>query len=261
MSDFHISKQARANEAGDAHVRFPGEEETPELKHTVNEEKARRIREQVDNLEIEELANIVIKAAEAHPDVCAMLESTIEAIRRQESSRVINFDWESKSVWKTLNVTYRSLSGSKQCDIAGEVENDIIETIKRIAAQCGPYANSQTRFNGLSVLRKIGKSIALSYDTLAREVRMRFQWDPTMEDSMMKIVSAMEAQERLAIYQDNTSSEALWPKLRELEGLAESHCIFKGISQVLDLLQGDEDPEESPQSEDEGDTESTNEAR
>ncbi|PYI04635.1 hypothetical protein BO78DRAFT_420378 [Aspergillus sclerotiicarbonarius CBS 121057] len=233
MSDMHVSKQARANETGDAHVRLTSnsEEGTPELKHTRSEEKALRIRDQVNSLDNENLANIVIKAAEDHPD----------------------------SVWKTLNITYQRLSGTNQFDMAGEVEEDIIDTIERITEQCGPSANLQTRYNGLSVLRKIGKSIALSYDTLAHEVRKRFQWDTTMEDSMMKIIGAMEPQERLAIYRDNTSPEALWPKLLELGKLAEGYCVFKGFPEVLDLLQGDEDPEEPAELDDGEDEESDDE--
>lgn len=104
-----------------------------------------------------------------------------------------------------------------------------------------PFANPKTRFNGLSVLRKIGKTIALSSnDTLGNEVQKQFQYDSSLEDGMFKIVSSMKPEERQTIRQDETSEEALWPKLHELQELGADYCIFGGLGKVLDLLDGGE---------------------
>ncbi|EKV07893.1 hypothetical protein PDIG_61260 [Penicillium digitatum PHI26] len=46
-----------------------------------------------------------------------------------------------------------------QYDVSFEDAQDVVDTIKSITKQCRPFANPQTRFNGLSVLRKIGKTI------------------------------------------------------------------------------------------------------
>ncbi|OOG00308.1 hypothetical protein ASPCADRAFT_125359 [Aspergillus carbonarius ITEM 5010] len=214
-----------------------------EMQHICSEDKVRRIHEQVNNLDKEKLSEIVIKAAEKHPGIHAMLENTIETIHRREYNRLINFDWKSKCVWKDLNITYQHLSRSKQYDVASELEEDIIAAIERITSQCGSYANPQTRLNGLSVLRKSGKSIVLSYGQVAYEVRDRFQWDHIMEDSMIKIVNAMEIEERADIYWDISMPDTLGLKLLELCKLAKGYCVFEQLPNVLDLLQGDEDPE------------------
>ncbi|KAL2815616.1 hypothetical protein BDW59DRAFT_166763, partial [Aspergillus cavernicola] len=186
------------------------------------------------------ILDILTQAAETHPDVRATISAAITKKCTEESQRVINFEWYSKSVWKEINVNYAGLGGGKQCDRAGEVERETIAIIERIAAQCGPFAHPQTRYNGLSVLRKIGKTICLSSgDVLGHEVQQRFQWDPSLEVGMQGIISAMEPEERKAIREDESSEGALWPKLVELETLAKDHCVFPELAQALDLLGGD----------------------
>jgi hypothetical protein len=162
----------------------------------------------------------------------------VEAIREKERSRVINFDYESKDVWMQINVRYKTMSGSKQYEVAGDVWHYVTRSMKFIAGQCGPFGNRQTRFNGLSTLRKIGKTICLSStDIVGHEVQKQFQWDQTLEDCMKRIVSGMSEDERKAIRQDESSAEALWPKLVELKKLARGRCIFNELDKVLDLIE------------------------
>ncbi|KAJ5385037.1 hypothetical protein N7517_002948 [Penicillium concentricum] len=58
-----------------------------------------------------------------------------------------------------------------------------------------------------------------------------------------------------AIREDESSPEALWPKLKELEELAEDHCIHPGLQDVLDLLDPtdcvDEEEDDGEEDEDE----------
>lgn len=170
-----------------------------------------------------------------------MIDAEIRKMREREQNRVKDFDYYSKMVWKSINITHRSMNGSAQYDIAFDVTNDIISTVQSIAKQCGPFANTKTRWNGLSVLRKIGKTIALSSnDTLGHEVQKHFQMDSRFVDAMRDIVSAMTPEERLKIKQDESSPETLWPKLLELDELREDHCIFEDFGEVLDLLEGKE---------------------
>jgi hypothetical protein len=61
---------------------------------------------------------------------------------------------------------------------------------------------------------------------------------------MLKIVSAMKPEERHAIRRDQTNSEALWPKLLELEKLGKGYCLFEELEDVLDLLDGKEGAKE-----------------
>ncbi|OJJ32684.1 hypothetical protein ASPWEDRAFT_42695 [Aspergillus wentii DTO 134E9] len=213
------------------------------------------MRQYIDQLDREKLASIVHQATQAHPDVALMVTAAIREIREKERRRIINFDFYSKAIWRKINIKYSSMTGSKQYDIAGEVVGEIASAIDTIVASCGSNANSQTRYNGLSVLRKIGKTIALSAtDTLGHEVQQEFQGESCLEDGMWEIVSAMTIQERDDIVNDNQDEEALWPKLEELLGLANDYCIFERLGDVLDLLSGEGDYDEEKE-ENEGDGE------
>jgi hypothetical protein len=100
-----------------------------------------------------------------------MIEDSICSVREQERVRVINFDHYSKSVWHSINTRYKSMCGSAQYDMAFDVVKDILSTIRTIVGCCSPYSSPQTRLNGLSVLRKVGKTIALSSnDVIGHEV-------------------------------------------------------------------------------------------
>ncbi|GES65670.1 hypothetical protein ATEIFO6365_0012006200 [Aspergillus terreus] len=215
--DTQPAKRSRANSAGDSHVRtqedaltVAGEDKTTPVASAPNID----IRTDIKCLDAETIENILIAAANTYPAINAVVQSAIEKRREKEQSRIIYFDHYSSAIWKEINVRYR-----------------------HIAEQCGPMANPKTRYNGLSVLRKIGKTICLSSnDVLRHEVQLWFQWDTTLEDCMLKIVSAMSPKERSDITGDDSSDQALWPKLEELEGLAEKHFVFKGFSKVMELL-------------------------
>lgn len=224
------AKRARANSSGDAHV--PG---LQGLKAKEDE-----IRKSISHLDASVISEIVIQAAIAHEDVANKIRSAVDKMRKQQQSRVVDFDWHSKSVWKLLNVTYKSLSGSRQFDKAGDVSDEISESIDSIADKCGPFANPRTRLNGLSTLRKIGKSIILSSNTLAHEVQKIYQYDTRLEDAMQRILRAMTPEERRWIRSDVESPDGLWSKLLELGDLVEEYCVFEQFPSVMDVLQEDE---------------------
>lgn len=238
--DTQPAKRSRANSAGDSHVRpqedaptLPGEDKTTPVASTPNID----IRKDIKCLDVETIQTILIAAANTYPALKAVVQSAIEKRREKEQSRIIYFDHYSSAIWKEINVRYRGLGGGKQCDLSGDVFHGITADLKRIAEQCGPMANPKTRYNGLSVLRKIGKTICLSStDVLGHEVQQWFGWDTTLEDCMLEIVSAMSPKERSDITGDDSSDQALWPKLVELEGLAEEHYVFKGFPKVMELL-------------------------
>ncbi|KAJ9490890.1 hypothetical protein VN97_g2380 [Penicillium thymicola] len=159
----------------------------------------------------------------------SMVDNAIRIIREKEQNRIINFDHYSSSVWQSINTEYRSMRGAEQYDVSFE-----------------------TRFNGLSVLRKIGKTIALSSnDTLGHEVQRQFQWDASLVEGMLEILDSMTAEEILEIREDEASPESLWPKLQELEELANDYCIHPGLGAVLNRLDpgGHRDEEERDEEE------------
>ncbi|KAJ5514586.1 hypothetical protein N7463_004138 [Penicillium fimorum] len=228
MAEPQSVKRARADTLGDAHANTTA---------PPPDEISRRIQ----HLDSQTVTDILTRAAQIHPDVMSMVDDAIHVIRERDQHRVINFDHYSGSIWKSINITYRSMRGGAQYDVSFEVAQDVVDTIKLITKQCGTFTNPQTRFNGLSVLRKIGKTIALSSnDTVGHEVQKRFQYDTALVDGMWEIVESMT--------EDESSPEALWPKLMELEELAEDYCIHTGLQDVLDLFNpahcGDEEEEE-----------------
>ncbi|KAL2706413.1 hypothetical protein AAEP93_001663 [Penicillium crustosum] len=130
-----------------------------------------------------------------------------------------------------------------QYDISVLVADEVVDIIESITDHYGQFANPQTRLNGLSTLRKIGKTIALSTnDTLGREVQERFQSDACLVNGMMEIINFMTADE-------------------ELEELARNECIHPGIEEVLNLLDParDEYEEEIDEDKDKDDDEDEDE--
>ncbi|CAI7623387.1 unnamed protein product [Penicillium viridicatum] len=221
MASPQSAKRARSNTIGDAHL-------------NTSAPPAEEISHQIQHLNRQTVTDILTQAAQIHPDVMSMVEDAIRIIREKERNRVINFDHYSSSVWESINITYRSMRGGAQYDVSFEVAQDVVDTIKSIAKQCGPFTNPQTRFNGLSVLRKI----------VGHEVQKRFQWDASLVEGMLEILDSMTADEILEIREDEASPDSLWPKLQELEELANDYCIHPGLEAVLGRLDPDHRDEE-----------------
>ena len=159
------AKRARSNTIGDVHIHEtvpPPEEIYSRIKH----------------LDPDTVDNILTQPAQIHPDVMSMVNDAIRVIQEKEQNRVLSFDQYSGSFWKSINVTYRSIGSGALYDISFEVAYEVVNTINSITEQCGPHTNPTTRFNGLSILRNIGKTITLSSnDTVGHKVQEHFQWD------------------------------------------------------------------------------------
>ncbi|RAL11796.1 uncharacterized protein BO97DRAFT_425095 [Aspergillus homomorphus CBS 101889] len=212
------NKRARANPAGDAHIRST-ETEEPALAQGPGDPRPRR---------------------EDPPGRAGPDRRAVDAEKRKRQAHVISFDRDSGQVWKALNVTHARLSGSRQYEKTFEVADDIRWTIKSIAGQCGPLVNAQTRYNGLSVLRKIGRSIVLSCgDTLPHDVQKSFQSDTTLERAMMAIVKGVEKGERERVMRENTG-DGLWAKLMQLTEEASEYRCFTRLGDVLRMMEGEE---------------------
>lgn len=183
---------------------------------------------------------LLIQAAEIHPDVHSLVIDAIEAIKVEQRKTVVNFPFESSSVWHKINTSYKRMRrGSQQFEFSFEVVDHVTSTIDNILNKCRMHPNPKTLFNGLTVLRKIGKTICLSGNhTIGHEVQKHFQSDTCLEDAMHEIVSGMEMEQWEDIFYDQHNPEALWLKLLELEELAEGRCLFAGLGNVIELLNG-----------------------
>lgn len=98
MTDHSLAKRARANTAGDFHVSA-----------SLDSAAATQLRAKVLQLSHDKIIELAIRAAETIPDFHAMVSEAIREKQDEERNRVLDFDPYSKTIWKSLNVSYRSM--------------------------------------------------------------------------------------------------------------------------------------------------------
>ncbi|KAA6414516.1 MAG: hypothetical protein FRX48_01265 [Lasallia pustulata] len=184
------------------------------------------------------LQGILLEAAKSNPSVAALVKTKYDHLAAAQRAKVVDFDYLSKDAWETLNVKYRSLSGSKQYDMSFDASESVVECIQEIAKECPKEASLGTKKNALETLRKIGKSICLSNDTLGHEVRKSFQYDTCLEDAMYRILETLSYGERDRHLMSAPRGEKPWyEKMCELVGLGAGHCIFAEMDNVVGLME------------------------
>ena len=198
-----------------------------------------KIPELVDSIDSKAIAKLLITAAKTYPEIASLIQREVDRIAEAERAKVLDFDYLSKSAWKTLNVTYDRLSGSQAFEFSGEAAHKVEECFETIRRRCPKTANFKTKESALETLRKIGKSICLSNGVVGREIRMDYQQGGELVPLMLDIARSLTDQER----------ERLEPwcneKLVELQEMADGHCIFEDLGEVVDLWgDGDEEEEE-----------------
>ena len=155
---------------------------------------------------------------------------------------VLTFADEPALVWKKVNANTRKGKRAPDCyDLVFAATNHIDERVENILELCKTHASPETRFNGLSVLRKMGTAVLKSAGSaLASGVRNHYLWF-NLSGAMHEIVSAMSLEERRAIYNDESSPKALWPRLLEFKKETRAYCLFEfgsgnSINDVTDLI-------------------------
>ena len=149
----------------------------------------------VQSLEPDAMRSLLTVAAQKYPAVADLVH--VESIRlaKVEKEKVIDFDYLSKSAWRTLNVTYDRMRDSAAFQMSGEAYWEVKGCMKSIADRCPKAANFRTKKSALETLRKIGKSICLSDGVIGREVRQSFQSDHTLVDTMQRIAKSLSKEE------------------------------------------------------------------
>ena len=196
-----------------------------------------KVPELVSSIDPKTISQLLIAAAKIYPDVAFLVQQEADRIAAAERAKVLDFDYLSKSVWKTLNVTYERLSGSHAFEMSGQAENDIEDCIENIRRSCPKTASFKTKENALETLRKIGKSICLSNGVVGREIRKSCGCQTTLISTMLGIAESLadEEMERLRPWLDD--------KLVELQGIADDYCIFEDLGEVIDLWGEDRETE------------------
>lgn len=208
-----------------------------------------KLPELVNSIDPKTIAKLLIAAAKTYPDVAFLVQQEVDRITAAEGAKVLNFDYLSKSAWKTLNVTYDRLRDSHAFEMAGEAAGSIEGCIETIRTRCPNTASFKTKESALETLRKIGKSICLSSGVVPREIRKGYGSGGTLVPVMMDIAESLtdEEAERLRPWCDD--------KLVELQEIADGYCIFEDLGEVIELWGGEEEGEDEGSSDGNGEFE------
>ena len=188
-----------------------------------------KVQELVGSIDPKTISQLLIAAAKAYPDVASLVQQEVDRIAAAERAKVIDFDYLSKSVWKTLNVTYARFRDSHAYEMSGQAANDIEDCIEQIRTRCPKTASFKTKENALETLRKIGKSICLSNGVVGHEIRKDYQYGGTLISTLLAIAKNLKDEEitKLRPWCDD--------KLVELHGIADGLCIFEDLGKVIEL--------------------------
>lgn len=204
------------------------------------------------------IANLLYAAAAVHNDVASSVIREALVLSDARAAKKIDFDHYSKSAWRELNISYKGLSGSKEYNMAGNVQNSLSEIIDSITKKLYSNSSFETKESALSTLRKIGKSVFLcDLPYIRKEVRNSSILGE-LEDGMLKAMECMSADERGRVIEE----EELVEKIEELKGLSDGE--MEGLDGVLTLLQvnpsedgtgghDDSSPDDTDDDEEEGD--------
>jgi hypothetical protein len=100
MAEPQGTKRARTNIIGDARVNSVGDEAS--APQAPAEDVFKRVKQLSEQAALETLT----RAAQMHPDVMSMVDDSMRHVRERGRNRVIDFDYCSKYVWKSINVTH-----------------------------------------------------------------------------------------------------------------------------------------------------------
>ena len=110
----------------------------------------------------------------------------------------------------------------------------MVSCIETIGKECLPEASFGAKENALETLRKIGKTVCLSGDTIGHEVRKQFQGDTCLVDKMLDIAESMTQEER-----DEVTDTEWSDKLHELVKLSKDRFIYEGLSKLVVVMDGE----------------------
>ncbi|KAI1339643.1 hypothetical protein F5Y15DRAFT_416035 [Xylariaceae sp. FL0016] len=168
-----------------------------------------------------------LATASRSPSAQVVIKSAYDRRTQRLARQVINFDHDSKEVWRTLNTShYTRLSGSKQFDAAGDVLDEILGCVHAIGDQ----------------VRDRSATILLNDDTLGHEIRKEFQWESSIPEFMLRIAKSMTVEERERAAATTDQKRSLVEEVEAVLEHAQVSCIdgFDGLGTVLKLLRNED---------------------
>ena len=189
----------------------------------------------IDTFDEQTVREVLLVTAQQLPDAAALIVKTRDDIRRQESARVIDFDFQSKVAWRALNNRRDKRNGSRGYEAGIDAAITVSQIIAQIREQTPAHASFGTKRSALVTLRKIGKSIALggNHDEFGSQVikTLSNEGDP-LEEAMLEIVGAMTEEEKANMRADKEWIE----KVKELVELGKDVDMFETLEKMLEDL-------------------------
>lgn len=168
------------------------------------------------------LTSLASVSAPAQAAVTSYYQQQVQALR----TRVIDFDQYSKDAWNILNTSeYTEGRGSEQYEAAFDACADLVACIESIEEETSAESSYGTKLGALETLCKIAKMVLLAGDTLGREVRMGFQHETCLADTMVRIVESMTPEEQRRAGANSDAKGSLRKKLRWVCDEADAYCL------------------------------------
>ncbi|KAK5123956.1 hypothetical protein LTR85_002153 [Meristemomyces frigidus] len=157
--------------------------------------------------------------------------------KRKEAARVVNFRHHMQDVEYILNEKYRSNSGSREYEMAGDAVHDIEEIIRKIEKEAHPELSCSNKLRALETLLDIGHSVVdAPSSTLGSEVSKSFQRDYRISAAMCSILNSMSVKERQDVAGSENDDNGLPGKVEGLESSADGYDMTMDMDKVLELL-------------------------
>ena len=218
------AKRQRANTNGDLTIASPP-----------TNAKLDHYKSIIDTFDEQTLRAVLLAAAENVPDAAALIVNRRDDILREESTKVIDFDFQSKVAWHALNNPDDSRNGSRGDDAGIDAAISVSQTIAKIRKQTPAHASFGTKKSALVTLRKIGKSIALGgrWDEFSSQAikTLHTEGEP-LEKAMLEIVDAMKEEEKANMLDNKEWIE----KVKELVELGKDVDMFERLEKMLEVL-------------------------
>jgi len=151
-----------------------------------------------------------------------------------------------------INERYINSSCSKQYNAAFDVIRQIegiFTTIVEQAAQ--KHATFGTKQSALDALYLIGWAICESQEEIGKQIRMHFQVDNSLEDSMNAVIDEMSVEECERMRALDYSGTSFLGAMEELKKLADDYCVCTGLQGVITNLTCEDETDEDGEGEEE----------
>ena len=194
------------------------------------------IPELVESLDPASIADLLVTAAQTHPDIASL----VKRISAAERAEVRNFDHLSGSAWRSLNVHVKDSQAYGMARGAADSVQGCLNTIQK---GCRKTTSFRTKESALETLRKIGKSICLSNGVIGREIRNDYELAGELVITMLVIAESLTQEEK----------ERMRPwyiKLVELQEIGHEYSLFEDLDEVRSLWEEEEEEEEEEDEED-----------